>query len=190
MPVNFDLDKVRKEHKCNIYFETGLWNVAREDTSLCQALRLPFDKYASVEINPDFIDIAHLKFPQEIKDNKLKLYEGDSKKLKEYLEDLSMTPIEMAMGDDKILFFLDSHGSGHGCPLVEELDAIKELKNNNHIIMIDDVRIIRDCCWGVEKYQGGGFEDLLKQKILSINPNYKFSFLDGYQANDVLFCHL
>ena len=186
MPICFDLDEVRKEHNCNVYFETGLWNVAREDTSLCQALRLSFDKYASVEINPDFIDIAKLKFTQEIKDNKLKLYEGDSKELAQYLEDFR----HGLTSDDKILFFLDSHGSGHACPLVEELDAIKDLKNNNHIIMIDDVRIIRDCCWGVEKYQGGGFEDLLKQKILDINPNYKFSFLNGYQDNDVLVASL
>jgi hypothetical protein len=119
MPICFDLDEVRKEHNCNVYFETGLWNVAREDTSLCQALRLSFDKYASVEINPDFIDIAKLTFPQEIKDNKQKLYEGDSKKLDVYLKDLTLT------SNDKILFFLDSHGSGYGCPLVEELEAIK-----------------------------------------------------------------
>lgn len=187
MPICFDLKKVSEDHGCNIYFETGLWNVAREDTSLCQALRLSFDKCASVEINGDFIDIAKLKFSQQIDDDKLKLFEGDSKKLAQYLEDL---PVKET---DKILFFLDSHGSGYGCPLIEELEAIKGLENNNHVIMIDDVRIIRDCVWSdpaYENYRGGGFEEVLKNKILEINKDYKFSFLNGYQDNDVLVASL
>ena len=120
-------------------------------------------------------------------DDKLKLFEGDSKKLAQYLEDL---PVKET---DKILFFLDSHGSGYGCPLIEELEAIKGLENNNHVIMIDDVRIIRDCVWSdpaYENYRGGGFEEVLKSKILEINKDYKFSFLNGYQDNDVLVASL
>jgi hypothetical protein len=187
MPICFDLNEQKQKYNCNIYFETGLWNVAREETSLCQALRLGFDKCASVEINGDFIDIARLKFGNEINQNKLKLYEGDSKKLAEYLEDLSPTD------DDRILFFLDSHGSGYGCPLIEELESIKNLNRKDHIIMIDDVRIIRDCVWGDPKYQqyrGGGFEPILKEKIKEINKDYQFDYLKGYQDNDVLVCYL
>ena len=56
---------------------------------------------------------------------------------------------------DRIVFFLDSHGSGHGCPLVEELDAIKEMSfKNPPIIILDDVRIIRSCCWSDRRYNG------------------------------------
>tara|TARA_R100000773_G_C4191995_1_gene97589 strand:- start:332 stop:895 length:564 start_codon:yes stop_codon:yes gene_type:complete len=187
MPICFDLNEQKEKYNCNIYFETGLWNVAREETSLCQALRLTFDKCASVEINTDFIDIASLKFREQIAENKLKLYEGDSKNLSEYLEDLNPSD------NDRILFFLDSHGSGHGCPLIEELESIKKLNRKDHIIMIDDVRIIRDCVWGdpkYEEYRGGGFEPILKEKIKEINQDYQFDYLKGYQDNDVLVCYL
>jgi len=186
MPICFDLKKVKDDHNCNIYFETGLWNVAREETSLCKAINLGFDKCASVEINGDFIDIANLKFSKQIQNKELILFEGNSQNLSNYLEDLSIN------SNDKILFFLDSHGSGHGCPLIEELEAIKNLERKDHIILIDDVRIIRDCVWGdpkYEKYRGGGFETILKGKIKQINKNYKFEYLNGYQDNDVLICY-
>ena len=181
MPICFDLSLIKEENNCNIYFETGLWNVKQEETSLCKAIRLGFDKCASVEINSDFVDIAELKFATEINDGVLKLFRGKSESLATYLDEMNLTE------DDKIVFFLDSHGSGHGCPLVEELDAIKGLKRNDHIILIDDVRIIRDCCWSDNRYSNESFENLLKEKLLDINPNYEFSFLNGHIENDVLY---
>jgi hypothetical protein len=182
MPIEFDINEVKKD--CNIYFETGLWNVKKEETSLCKAIKMNFDKCCSVEINSDLIDIAELKFDKEIKENKLKLFEGNSKLLKSYLSELDLQE------KDRILFFLDSHGHGHGCPLVEELEAIKNLKNNNHTILIDDIRIIRSCVWSDERYTGDNFEDLLKKKLLDINENYKFTYLDGHVPNDVLCCQV
>ena len=86
------------------------------------------------------------------------------------------------------MFFLDSHGHGYGCPLIEELEAIKSLESNNHIILIDDIRIIRTCVWSDERYTGDNFEDVLKNKLLQINENYKFSYLDGHIKDDVLCC--
>lgn len=180
MPISFDLDKVRSDYKCNIYFETGLWDVLKSETSLCQAMKLPFEKCCSVEINDKFIEIASHKFNKEIEKDKLKLFQGDSKNLKQYLEDLSPSD------DSRILFFLDSHGGPSRCPLVEELDAIKQLNRKDHIIMIDDIRIIRSCVWGDSRYNGSNFENLLKEKISSINPLYQFSYLKGVIENDVL----
>jgi hypothetical protein len=178
MPIEFEIEDVKDD--CNIYFETGLWNVDAEETSLCKALTKNFNKCCSVEINKNFIDIATNKFQIEIDNDKLKLFEGDSKNLKNYLNELNLSK------DDKILFFLDSHGSGHGCPLVEELDAISSLERKDHTILIDDVRIIRSCVWGDNRYDSKTFENILKQKLLDINPNYQFSYLKGYQDNDVL----
>ena len=180
MPICFDLDKVRNDYKCNIYFETGLWDVSKEETSLCQAMKLPFEKCCSVEIDDNFIQIASSIFNEKIQMDKLNLYKGDSKNLKQYLEDLSPTD------DSRILFFLDSHGER--CPLIEELDAIKELNRKDHIIMIDDIRIIRSCVWGDSRYNDKdfNFENVLKEKISSINPLYKFSYLNGVTENDVL----
>ncbi len=178
MPIEFQIEDVKDD--CNIYFETGLWNVDAEETSLCKALTKNFNKCCSVEINKEFIDIATKKFQIEIDNDKLKLFEGDSKNLKNYLSELNLS------NDDRILFFLDSHGSGHGCPLVEELDAISNLERKDHIILIDDVRIIRSCVWGDNRYDSKTFENILKKKLLDINPNYQFSYLKGYQDNDVL----
>ena len=183
MPVNFDIKELKQAHNCNIWFETGLWDVESSETSLCKAVSTDsFDKYCSVEINKDFIEIATRKFKDN---NKVILFEGDSKNLAEYLNKLEL------QDHDKILFFLDSHGSGLGCPLVQELQAIKNLKNNNHVILIDDLRIIRTCKWGEESLKDCvDFEKILKEKILDINQNYKFSYLNGHIDNDVLLCSI
>tara|TARA_R110000824_G_scaffold5965_1_gene27386 strand:- start:2608 stop:3180 length:573 start_codon:yes stop_codon:yes gene_type:complete len=180
MPICFDLKKVKEENNCNIYFETGLWDVNAEETSLCKAITMDFDKCASVEMNEGFVDIAEEKFHNEIADDKLKLFCGRSEGLANYLRLMNLSQ------DDKILFFLDSHGSGEGCPLIEELDAIANLPRNDHVIMIDDVRIIRSCCWSDNRYKGESFETLLLEKLKEINNDYEIEFLDGYVNNDVL----
>lgn len=181
MPLCFDLQSLKEKYDCNIYFETGLWDVDAEDTSLCKASRMDFERLYSVEINTDFVSKGKKKFSEEIESKKMNIFQGDSKKLKEYLSSLSFDD------KDRIVFFLDSHGSGHGCPLVEELDAIKEMSfKNPPIIILDDVRIIRSCCWSDRRYNGASFEDILKQKIKDIHCDYVFSYLDGYQKDDCL----
>tara|TARA_R110000796_G_scaffold60487_2_gene139926 strand:+ start:4915 stop:5484 length:570 start_codon:yes stop_codon:yes gene_type:complete len=187
MPLNFDLQKIKDENKCNIYFETGLWNVLEEDTSLCKALRMDFEKYYSVEIDSELVKICEKEFPYEIAKNKLTLFEGNSQLLHKYLSSITFEDT------DRIIFFLDSHGHGHGCPLKEELTAIRDMNFKiKPIIILDDVRIIRDCIWSDDRFsterQNHSFEDILKDMILEIDPNYKFSYLDGYVKDDCLLC--
>ena len=62
MPLNFDLQKIKYDKECNIYFETGLWDVVAEETSLCKAITMGFDKCFSVEINPELVQLARDKF--------------------------------------------------------------------------------------------------------------------------------
>lgn len=182
MPLNFDLSKIKEDFKCNIYFETGLWDVVAEDTSLCRAMTMDFDRLYSVEINNDLVKKGNTKFSDEVNNNKLKIFEGDSSKLKEYLSSIEFSDA------DRVVFFLDSHGHGHGCPLIEELTAIKEMNFKiKPIIILDDVRIIRDCVWSDSRYSGSNFEDILKQKIKDIDEGYQFSYLDGYIEDDCLF---
>lgn len=176
MPIEFDIETIKDD--CDIYFETGLWNVKQEETSLCKAIKMDFDKCCSVEINQNFIDIAELKFQKEVDEGKLKLFQGDSKNLKSYLDELNLK-------DERILFFLDSHGGGD-CPIMEELYAIEKLDRKDHTILIDDIRIIRDCIWGDSRYDKTTFEDKIKNKLLDINPDYEFSYLKGYIEDDVL----
>lgn len=47
MPINFDLNKLREETNCNLYFEIGLYN-PRNDISIKKALKSNFDKCYSI----------------------------------------------------------------------------------------------------------------------------------------------
>jgi hypothetical protein len=82
-----------------------------------------------------------------------------------------------------ITFWLDAHESGgetakglHGDPILQELDIIKRHQLKNHTIMIDDLR--------------GMSNKEIENKLLEINPNYKFCFEDGFVPNDVLVARL
>ena len=119
--------------------------------------------------------------PEEFKEDKLEVFQGNSSNLKEYLSSIKFKET------DRIVFFLDSHGHGHGCPLIEELQAIKDMNFvRKPIIILDDVRIIRDCVWSDNRYTGSNFEDILKGKLTDIDPEYKFSYLDGHIEEDCL----
>ena len=54
MPINFDLENLRKKYNCINYFETGLWD-PRDDVSSKQALRCGFDKVYCIEIRKDWV---------------------------------------------------------------------------------------------------------------------------------------
>ena len=110
----------------------------------------------------------------------INLYLGDSATaLKEILNKV----------DEPSTFWLDGHGgypgAGSGiknCPLYEELDAIKNHHIKNHIIMIDDLRIIKNGSWGTSDVNLEGVMNKLKE----INPSYEFSYEDGFIENDCL----
>ncbi len=80
---------------------------------------------------------------------------------------------------DRAIFFLDGHFSWWDtakwvkeCPLLLELDHFKKSKIKDHIIVIDDIRL----CWKDPAYPT---VDILKNNLLSINPNYNI-----YMKND------
>ena len=98
----------------------------------------------------------------------------------------------------KAIFFLDAHVDNakitnyiNKCPLFNELEAIGNLEKKDHILLIDDVRIIKSLHpWGETSYGDINFLEKIKEKILSINENYKFEYLDGHIENDVLYCYI
>jgi len=73
------------------------------------------------------------------------------------------------------------------CPLMEELECIQALPRNDHVICIDDVRIITGNKWG--DHEDIDLLGKIKTKLKEINPNYIFERLDGHLADDVLFVH-
>jgi hypothetical protein len=189
MPINFDLESVRQKYECVNYFETGLWNPS-SDVSSKKALSCGFDKVHCIEIRKDWVDLGKNVFKESIASGRYHLYLDDSTNMKKYL-----------VGDtfnNKTMFFLDAHVDNNNihnykkrCPLFEELQAIKSLTRNDNIILVDDLRIIKSAFpWGERDYGNIDFLSEIKNVILSINKDYKFSTLNGVIQDDVLLAYV
>jgi hypothetical protein len=189
MPVNFNLEELREKHNCKNYFETGLYD-PRTDVSSRRALLCGFEKLFCIEIRKDWVELAKIEFEKDIITERYNVYLDDSTNMIKYL------------GNDvfknKTLFFLDAHVDDYNisnykkkCPLFEELEAIKNLERKDNLILIDDLRIIKNSFpWGEESYGNIDFLDQIKKTILSINKDYKFDTLDGWVKDDVLLAYV
>jgi hypothetical protein len=189
MPISFDLEDLRTKHNCVNYFETGLWD-PRSNVSSKLALSCGFDKVYCIEIRKDWVELGNDVFKQDIVTGKYNLYLDDSTNMKKYL----MTDNFM----QKTMFFLDAHvdnGNIHNykrrCPLFDELEAIKSIKRKDNVILIDDLRIIKNSFpWGETSYGNIDFLQQIKNTILTINKDYKFDTLNGHIENDVLLAYI
>lgn len=185
MPIAFDLEGIRKSLKCVHYFETGLWD-PRDDVSSKKALSSGFDKVYCIEIRKDWVELGHEIFKDEIATGRYTLYLDDSSNMGKYLTADTFK--------EKTMFFLDAHVDNTNihnfkkrCPLFDELEAIKSLERKDHVILIDDLRIIRNAFpWGETSYGNIDFVQQIMQTILTINKDYKFYTLNGHVENDVL----
>lgn len=189
MPITFDLENLRKVHNCINYFETGLWD-PRSDVSSKKALSCGFDKVYCIEIRKDWVDLGNDIFKEYIMKGIYNLYLDDSTNMKKYLTDESF--------NNKTIFFLDAHVDNNNiqnykkkCPLFDELEAIKSLVRKDNVILIDDLRIIKEAFpWGENSYGNINFLQQIKELILTINKDYKFSTLNGYENDDVLLAYV
>jgi hypothetical protein len=163
-----------------IFVETGTYH----GLSAKKAYDVGFKKIYTIELQKHIFDIAK----ENLKNcfDRVNLYLGDSK--------IILPSIINENQNEKIIFWLDAHIDGGNynelltpknievCPLHFELLEIKKSKRNDHIILIDDMRIIDSYGWGVNVSKS-----LLKQQLLQINPQYKFSFIDsGNDKNDIM----
>ena len=189
MPISFDLECLRKEHNCVNYFETGLWD-PRGDVSSRLAVSCNFDKVYCIEIREDWVELGNDVFKEHIISGKYNLYLDDSANMKKYL-----------MTDDfknKTIFFLDAHVDNDNihnykkrCPLFVELEAIKSIERKDNVILIDDLRIIKNSFpWGETSYGNIDFLQQIKNVILTINKDYKFNTLNGNNEDDVLLAYI
>lgn len=86
--------------------------------------------------------------------------------------------------DQPITFWLDAHiyppraDGGKNCPLIEELEQIKQHPIKTHIILIDDMH----CC-NTAAFDFLGRDDFI-EKLLEINPNYNIYYVDGGDAGE------
>lgn len=190
MPIDFDLESIRKEYNCSNYLETGLYDV-RTDVSCKRALASNFDKVYSIEIRKDWIDLAMLMFSNQIVSGRLQLIHDDSTQLSKYI-------LNNADFNNRTLFFLDAHVDNSNihnyskkCPVFDELTAIGQLARHDNILCIDDMRIMKtNFPWGETSYSDINFEDKIKEFILTINKDYKFKYLDGYEKDDILIAYV
>lgn len=189
MPINFDLEKLREEHNCSNYFETGLWD-PRSNVSSKIALSCGFNKVYCIEIREDWVNLGKEIFKEDISKGRYNLILDDSTNMKKYIINDDFK--------DKTIFFLDAHVDNVNisnykkrCPLFDELEAIKSIDRNDNIILIDDLRIItKSFPWGEVSYGNIDFLEKIKEKILTINENYKFSTLNGHIDDDVLIAYI
>jgi len=161
----------------NPYFlETGTAN----GDCVKLALEVGFEKIFSIELDELLQNENIQKYQFFINEGKINLVTGDS-----LWEMSNIIPFL----DKPTTFWLDAHQDfgpkgTKRCPLYEELSAIKYSNIKTHTILIDDMRMLGQW-WGE-----GISIDELKNKILEINPNYKFIFEDGFAPNDILVAYL
>ncbi len=187
MPINFDLEALRTDTGCVLYFETGLAD-PRRDVSCRKALAAGFRKVYSLELNPEWIELGRREFKDYLDCGVLKLIHDDSNNLGRYLNDQDFA--------ERTLFYLDAHvdrpdvdklQAMNRCPLLNELMAIGELSRKDHVICVDDVRKLRKPFpWDEKTYGNIDFLQATRDQITAINTRYRFKYLDGYKKDDVL----
>jgi hypothetical protein len=143
--------KYKKNHK--LFFETG----THHGDGVQNALDIGFEEVVSIEILPELYEECIQRFDNEIKNNKVYLFLGDSNKRMEEMLELIKEPS---------LIFLDGHFN-NGDPLWKELEVLENHPIKTHTIIIDDVA----------NYFGDGSK--VKEKLLKINPNYIFTYEDS-----------
>jgi hypothetical protein len=72
----------------------------------------------------------------------------------------------MSIIDEPVTFWLDAHESSATSTLLQELEVLKNHPIKTHSILIDDLRM-----W--KRHKIGFDTEILKEKLLEINPNYK-----------------
>lgn len=154
-----------------VFVETGSFM----GDGINNALVCGFNKIISIEIHEPYFRNCSSRYKNI---DRVSLYLGDSGViLYNIIKDI----------DEDITFWLDGHIStpevAQGIkfnPIEEELEQIKRHHRKNHTILIDDRRL----------FNTNDFERLsendLRNKILSINPHYKFFYLDGHIKDDIL----
>jgi hypothetical protein len=168
MPIGFDLKKFLNP----VFIETGLW----KGEGALAAIRAGFKIVYSIEIQQSSIDQTmnsgtrfgrHLA--PHVKNGRVRIILGNS------AEELPKLLDEMP--DEQFTFWLDAHQGHPSFPLEKELIAISQHPRKDHTILIDDLRKFDD--WGFDR-------NVIKQRLLEINPDYEFRLLPGLVPHDVL----
>ena len=159
-----------------VLIETGSWM----GYGIEAAQEVGFSQIYSIELSEKYWNICKNKFSND--DSVTCIFGDSSKMLPTLIEDI----------DKKILFYLDAHydggdtatsgggtGFGLGCVLYNELQAIKQHKRKDHIILIDDFRNIVNGVMGIDPAK---LSDLVKD----INEDYESYVLPKALTEDLI----
>ena len=182
MPILLEtLKKYRT--KAEIFIETG----THVGNTVRMADKLAFKKIYTIELADHFYKRAQKEFAN--RSHIIPIFGDSTVEIPNILKELN----------EPALFWLDGHWSDGDTargpvdvPLYQELEAIAKHPVKTHTIMVDDTRLM-----------GGEWKDIsldkVKELLLKINKDYKFSFEDGYLdvnrkigkfPNDILIAHL
>lgn len=162
MPIT---KEILQKYVTNCFFETGTF----VGDGVQAALDAGFKKVISIELDEKRFATCKKRFENN---PNVFLYLGDVELV---LNDI-LDPI-----NETLTFWLDAHYSGAGTgtalgirsdPIFEELDVIKKHKIKNHIILIDDLRLMD--------------KNKICNKVMEINTNYQISFEEGFKPDDIL----
>jgi hypothetical protein len=170
-------ENVLQKYKNPVFFETGTYL----GDSVELALKVGFEKIISIEIDEPLQNENIKNFQSYVDSGQVELIVGDTiLVMKDIINNIKKPTT----------FWLDAHvDSGIAglkmCPIYEELEYINSSPIKTHTIMIDDIRIFGGGNWGVEISL---IE--IKNRILMINPNYKFALEDGHIPSDILVAYI
>jgi hypothetical protein len=172
MPIVNNLFEKYKNTK--FFLETG----SHVGLGIKKAMDAKFENIYSIELAPHYYQHCVNLF----KNNpNIHLYEGDSEDLLEGI---------ISNINEPITFWLDGHYSGantafgrHECPLMRELEIIKNHPIKTHTIIIDDLRV-----W-VKPHFDFDRDDIL-EFLMTINPNYTITYEDGHIKDDIMVAYI
>ena len=112
----FDLNTYINEYKCGIYVETGT-GIA---DCLSHAVKYPFSKFYSVELDEDLVNEAKIKVPQENVDI-----------INDYSTNALNNIIPNLPKEIPVLFWLDAHFPGADFHKISYEESIREYKEDS-----------------------------------------------------------
>jgi len=130
--------KMRDKYNLEIFVETGTWH---GDSAIWAAAH--FSKVYTIELNLPFLE----EFNSLLADfDNIEPIHGNSR--------IELIPV-ISKIHRPVLFFLDAHWTGDAeqhdkisaCPVMDEINTINKLCKVNHVIIVDDARLMRGK-WG------------------------------------------
>jgi hypothetical protein len=168
-------DEVLNKFKNDVFIETGTYLGG----GVLLAQKCGFKEIHSIEMSGYYYELMSSKLKHA------NLYLGDS---------CDILPTILSKIDSPCTFWLDGHtipgdsntsSNGSGwihCPILKELEAIKNHSIKTHTILIDDLDAL-----GTPILDNITLLDLMKA-VKMINRNYVFSLEDGKVPGDILAC--